>query len=110
MEDESHSAEVTSKMPRIVITFCTQCKWMLRAAWLQQELLSTFGTSIGEIALVPSTGGVFTIQILHKTETTQDKINTAMIWDRKVDGGKKMSAGIMTETRTDSSTHHCRLS
>ena len=31
-------------------------KWMLRAAYFAQELMSTFGTSIGEVALVPSTG------------------------------------------------------
>ena len=29
-----------------------------------QELLSTFGTSIGEIALIPSTGGVFEVKLV----------------------------------------------
>ena len=28
--------------PEIVLTYCTQCQWLLRAAWLAQELLSTF--------------------------------------------------------------------
>ncbi|MBN9258294.1 Rdx family protein, partial [Mesorhizobium sp.] len=26
--------------PRIVITYCTQCQWLLRAGWMAQELLS----------------------------------------------------------------------
>ena len=30
--------------PRIAIRYCTQCHWLLRAAWLAQELLSTFET------------------------------------------------------------------
>ena len=43
--------------PRIAIRYCTQCHWLLRAAWLAQELLSTFGTELGEVALAPGTGG-----------------------------------------------------
>ena len=57
--------------PRIVITDCTQC-----AAWIEQELLSTFGTDLGEVALSPGTGGVF--------EITYDGTT---IWERKADGG-----------------------
>ncbi|KAF2858545.1 hypothetical protein K470DRAFT_200149, partial [Piedraia hortae CBS 480.64] len=66
--------------PRIAITYCTQCRWMLRAAYFGQELLSTFGTSIGEVALIPSTGGIFTVIL-----TTEDE--TVTLWDRKADGG-----------------------
>ena len=62
--------------PRIEITFCTQCRWLLRAAWLAQELLSTFSDEIGEVALVPGTGGVF-----------QVRVNEELVWDRKQDGG-----------------------
>lgn len=62
--------------PRIAITYCTQCNWMLRAAWLAQELLQTFGSDIGEVALVPGTGGIFVI-------TADD----TAIWNRKKDGG-----------------------
>ena len=46
---------------RIRITYCTQCMWLLRAGWMAQELLSTFGTELGEVTLAPGTGGVFTI-------------------------------------------------
>ncbi len=62
--------------PRIVIAYCTQCHWLLRAAWMAQELLSTFGTDLGEVALAPRTGGVF--------EITCDGLT---IWERKADGG-----------------------
>lgn len=62
--------------PRVTILYCTQCNWMLRSAWLAQELLSTFGADIAEVALIPGTGGVFEIR-------TDD----ALIWERKRDGG-----------------------
>ncbi|KAF5850788.1 hypothetical protein GGP41_010405 [Bipolaris sorokiniana] len=51
-------------LPRVAITYCTQCRWMLRAAYFGQELLSTFGTQIGEIALIPATGGLFTVELV----------------------------------------------
>ncbi|WP_099867156.1 SelT/SelW/SelH family protein [Pararhizobium haloflavum] len=62
--------------PRITIEYCTQCNWMLRAAWLAQELLSTFGQDLAEVALKPGTGGVFEIRV---TDT--------LVWERKRDGG-----------------------
>lgn len=61
---------------RISIRYCTQCNWLLRSAWLAQELLSTFGQSLGEVALVPDTGGCFEIHV-----------NDTLIWERKADGG-----------------------
>lgn len=45
------------------IRYCTQCRWLLRAAWLAQELLTTFETELGEVALVPGTGGVFEVRL-----------------------------------------------
>ena len=47
--------------PRIAIRYCTQCRWMLRAAWMAQELLTTFVLDLGEVALIPGTGGVFEV-------------------------------------------------
>jgi predicted Rdx family selenoprotein len=152
--------------PRIVIKFCTQCKWMLRAAYVcarehisfdsflmfyncsvseralthvttslrpsymnvllafwfliysiyilqpylvilahysnysqfAQELLSTFSTDLGEVALQPATGGVFSIEIFYHTapsSTTQAETGTVtnltveskLLWDRKTEGG-----------------------
>jgi len=58
------------------ITYCTQCNWLLRASWYASELLQTFGTELGEVALVPGTGGTFTVQAGGDT-----------VWDRKQDGG-----------------------
>ncbi len=49
--------------PRAEIQFCTQCRWLLRAAWMAQELLTTFETELGEVALVPGTGGVFEVRL-----------------------------------------------
>lgn len=62
--------------PRIAITYCTQCQWLLRAAWMAQELLSTFTEDLAEVALVPGTGGIFVIACDGET-----------IWDRRRDGG-----------------------
>ncbi|NHQ85814.1 MULTISPECIES: SelT/SelW/SelH family protein [Iodobacter] len=61
--------------PRVSILYCTQCNWLLRSAWLAQELLSTFAQELGEVALQPGTGGVF---VVHCMDT--------LIWDRKIEG------------------------
>lgn len=53
-----------SEQPSIRIRYCTGCRWLLRAGWLAQELLSTFEHDVAEIALVPdATGGVFDIYV-----------------------------------------------
>jgi selenoprotein W-related protein len=49
--------------PRVEIEYCTQCRWLLRAAWVAQELLTTFEREIGEVALVPGKGGVFDVRL-----------------------------------------------
>jgi len=49
--------------PRLEINYCTQCRWLLRAAWMAQEVLTTFETELGEVALVPGTGGVFDVRL-----------------------------------------------
>jgi len=55
--------------PRVEIRYCTKCRWMLRAAWLGQELLSTFEHSIGEVALVPGESGQFQVFANEKQES-----------------------------------------
>lgn len=67
---------MSNQGPIIIITYCSQCNWMLRASWLAQEILQTFGTDIGEIILRPRTGGIFTIHV-----------DDNLIWDRKRDNG-----------------------
>lgn len=49
--------------PRLEIEYCRQCRWLLRAAWLAQELLTSFEAELGEVALVPGTGGVFEVRL-----------------------------------------------
>ena len=61
--------------PRIEIRYCTQCRWLLRAAWMAQELLTTFETELGEVALAPGTGGIFDV-----------RLDGELIWSRKVEG------------------------
>lgn len=61
---------------RVEIEYCTQCRWLLRAAWMAQELLTTFEKQLSELALIPGTGGVFEI-----------RIDGQRLWSRKGQGG-----------------------
>jgi selenoprotein W-related protein len=65
-----------SDKPKLAITYCTQCNWLLRAGWMAQEVLQTFSVEMGEVSLVPGTGGIFQIHL-----------DGDLIWDRKRDGG-----------------------
>jgi selenoprotein W-related protein len=49
--------------PRVEIEYCRDCRWLLRAAWVTQELMTTFENEIGEVALLPGTGGVFEVRL-----------------------------------------------
>lgn len=51
------------KKPRVSILYCRQCRWLLRAAWLAQELLTTFSEELGEVALQPGSGGVLEVRL-----------------------------------------------
>ncbi len=62
-------------MPRVEITYCTQCRWLLRAAWTAQELLTTFQDELGEVALRPGIGGVFEI-----------RVDSELVWSRAEQG------------------------
>lgn len=48
---------------RVEITYCRRCRFLLRAAWLAQELLSTFEEEIAEVAIRPGTGGILEITL-----------------------------------------------
>lgn len=63
-------------MNRVVIEYCTQCRWLLRAAWTVQELLTTFPEELQEVSLRPGTGGVFRVSL-----------NDELLADRARDGG-----------------------
>ena len=64
-----------ARQPRVEITFCMQCRWLLRAAWMAQELINSFADELGEMALVPGSGGVFEI-----------RVDDELIWSRKAKG------------------------
>ena len=66
---------MANKSPRVEIEYCTQCRWMMRAAWMAQELLTTFQDEIGEVALQPGTGGILEIRVESET-----------IWSRAAEG------------------------
>ncbi len=73
---DTMAAPEASIKPVVTITFCTQCQWLLRSAWLAQELLSTLGETLGGVTLVPSHGGVFEISV-----------DGLLVWERQRDGG-----------------------
>lgn len=62
-------------LPVVEIEYCRQCRWLLRAAWMAQELLTTFEDELGGVTLVPATGGVFIV----RTAGT-------VVWSRKEEG------------------------
>jgi selenoprotein W-related protein len=62
--------------PTITIEYCSKCGWMLRAAYMAQELLTTFTESIKGVLLQPAEiSGRFTVYI-----------NDEKIFDRKEAG------------------------
>ena len=60
---------------RVEIKYCTQCRWLLRAAWMAQELLTTFDQEIAELTLKPATGGLFEVWA-----------NEQLVWSRQAEG------------------------
>jgi selenoprotein W-related protein len=48
---------------QVEIIYCTQCRWLLRAAWLAQELLTTFESDLQAVSLQPGTGGIFEVRL-----------------------------------------------
>ena len=64
-----------NRTPRVEIEYCTQCRWLLRAGWTAQELLTTFQAELGEVALVPGTGGIFDV-----------RVGDQVVWSRAAEG------------------------
>jgi selenoprotein W-related protein len=64
-----------TRRARVEIEYCTQCRWLLRAAWMAQELLTTFEAELAEVALMPGTGGVFEV-----------RVDQAPLWSRRERG------------------------
>jgi selenoprotein W-related protein len=64
-----------NRTPRVEIEYCTQCRWLLRAGWTAQELLTTFQVELGEVALLPGAGGIFEV-----------RVGEQIIWSRAAEG------------------------
>ena len=63
--------------PTITIEYCPKCHWLLRAAYMAQEFLTTFEGDVKSVTLIPSeVNGRYTIQI-----------DEEKVFDRKVYGG-----------------------
>jgi selenoprotein W-related protein len=61
--------------PRVEITYCPRCRWLLRAAWMAQELLVTFERDLAEVALRPGEKGIYEI-----------RLDDQLIWSRAAEG------------------------
>ncbi len=71
-----YGTELMENAPKIEITYCSLCGWLLRASWMAQELLTTFSEELGAVTLLPDkAGGVFEI-----------RVNGTLIWSRKMKG------------------------
>ena len=66
---------MNARKPRVEIEYCSQCRFILRASWMSQELLTTFADELGEVALVPGTGGIFEV-----------RLNGERLWNKKEAG------------------------
>jgi selenoprotein W-related protein len=69
---------VEVRTPRLSIEYCTRCNWMLRSAWMAQEILTTFNGTIAEVALVPNHEGTGTFECVLNAADGDDY----MIWSR----------------------------
>lgn len=61
---------------KIDIYYCQKCNFLLRAAWMAQEILHTYGEDLESLTLHPDSGGRYRI-VCNETE----------IWEKKRDGG-----------------------
>ena len=62
--------------PSVEIEYCPGCRWLLRAGWTAQELLTTFEAELGAVTLRPSdVGGTFRVTV-----------DGVLIWNRKDEG------------------------
>jgi selenoprotein W-related protein len=66
---------MTNPKARVEIEYCAQCRFVLRATWMAQEMLFTFGAELGEVALIPGSGGIFEV-----------RLNGEVIWNKKQQG------------------------
>jgi selenoprotein W-related protein len=71
------------------IDYCARCGWLLRAAWVAQELLTTFENELAGVTLKPSP----------QAGTFQVRVGEALVWCRKRDGGFPQVAELKRRVR-----------
>ncbi|CAF9909252.1 MAG: hypothetical protein ALECFALPRED_005428 [Alectoria fallacina] len=97
-EDLERPRIKVSEASMSLIQYCTNTKdFMVPSMWgsFAQELLSTFSTSLGEVSLIPATGGVFTVDIVCASAQSDLEVangqrpttQTTRLWDRRAEGG-----------------------
>ena len=74
--------EAREQIMVVEVAYCLKCKWVLRAAWIAQEVLATFELDCISVNLRPSLeGGTFTVAVVVDGKRT-------VVFDRKaVEGG-----------------------
>ncbi|KAL4086627.1 hypothetical protein PRIC1_013689 [Phytophthora ramorum] len=74
----------------VEIEYCTGCRWMLRAAWMAQELLTTFqqdeSSRLRSVTLTPNSrqGGVFNVYLREVGPNADPEAEPDMLWSRKI--------------------------
>mmetsp|Transcript_19747 Transcript_19747/g.40096 ORF Transcript_19747/g.40096 Transcript_19747/m.40096 type:complete len:318 (+) Transcript_19747:674-1627(+) len=66
-----------AKSPHVTIKYCTGCKWLLRAAWDAQELLTTFQDDLSAVTVAPTQEPAGQFVVL---------LDDVVIWDRAAEG------------------------
>lgn len=62
--------------PTVEIEYCPGCRWLLRAGWTAQELLTSFESELGGVTLRPSDlSGTFRVTV-----------DGWLLWNRKDEG------------------------
>ena len=60
----------------VTIYYCPKCNWLLRSAWMAQELMLTFHEQLHAVTLEKGESGQFEIYA-----------NDVLMWNRKKEGG-----------------------
>ncbi len=86
--------------PTITVAYCPKCGWLLRAAYMAQELLTTFTDDVHDVLLHPAEiSGRFSISVDNET-----------IFDRTVEGRfpeiKELKQLVRDKVATDKNPGH----
>jgi selenoprotein W-related protein len=76
LSTNSHLLAMEEQTNQLKIEYCAKCRFMMRAAWVAQELLQTFDEILHQVTLAPSKeAGIFKLTL-----------NNNLIWNRNIDG------------------------